>query len=162
MLRVSEKKLLNRTQVDRIERACEKHNDVERLIRDLRAVRSMRDKNREKANQVIRNKKAGNIAINTRYRDKQAVFDRVVKALEMRLEKLRDAADAECPVKRYSARTNKAINLLERALVEVEGDVKSLRESHSVNGVLENNYGVREEVARLEGLSKEIRALLKK
>lgn len=162
MLKASEKNLLNRTEIDRIERACEKHNDVVRLIRDLRAVRSLRDKNRDKANQVIRNKKAGNIAVNTRYRDKQAVFDKVVKALEDRLEKLRDAADAECPVKRSSARMNKASSLLDRALVEVETDVRSLRESHSVNGVLDDKYGVKEEVARLEGLCKEIRGFLKK
>lgn len=162
MLKASEKNLLNRTERERIDRACQKHNDVVRLVRDLRAVRSLREKNREKANRVVRNKKAGELALNTRYRDKQVIFDKVVKALELRLEKLRDAADAECPVKRASARMNKATNLLERALVEVEADAKSLRESHSVNGVLEDTYGVGEDVARLERLGKEIRALLKK
>lgn len=162
MLTAREKNLLNRTEIDRIARACEKHNDVVRLIRDLRAIRSLRQKNQDKANRVVRDKKAGNLALNTRYRDKQKVFDKVVKSLEARLEKLRDAAAAECPTRRTASRTSQAAGLLGRALPEIEGGARSLRESHSIDGKLVDQYGVVEEVARLESLGKDIRTFLNK
>lgn len=166
MLKSSERSLLTANELRRVNSALIKHNDVVVLIRDLRAIRSFRQKSQDKANSVIRNKKAGNIVVNTRYRDKQKVFDKVVKILEARLEKLRDAVVSECPSKRptsrTTSRTTKASDLLGRALSVIQEDAKSLRESHSINGRLVDQYGVIDEVDRLETLSKEIRDFLKK
>lgn len=161
ILTSSEEKLLNRTELDRISRACQKHNDVMRLVRDLRAIRSLREKSQDKARAVRRDKKSGSPAINTRHADKKQVFDKVVKILEARLEKLRDTAASECPARGSSRRHAKARDLLSRAQQVISQEVRTLRDSHSINGVLVDKYGVVEEVASLEALDKEIRAFLR-
>lgn len=167
-LTVAQKRLLTQKELSRVESACEKHTDVARLIKDLHAIRGLRQKQRDNLGKQVRAVKAGakrptrQVALNDRSHQKEALFDHLVKQLEQRLEALRDTAAAECPPAKATPRLTQAKELLAKALQEVETDARSLRESNTVNGRLVDEYGVGQEVARLEGLVKEIRTFLGK
>lgn len=165
-LTATQKRLLTATELSRVESASEKHTDVARLVKDLRAVRAFRQKQRDNLGKQVRAVKVGTkrptrqMALHDRSHQKEVLFDEVVKQLEGRLEALRDTAASECPAKKDPPKLKTAKALLQRALAEIEADAKSLRESHSVNGKLVDTYGVGDELKRQESLCREIRGFL--
>ena len=167
-LTAAQKRLLTAAELSRVESACEKHTDVARLVKDLRAVRALRQKQRDNLGKQVRAVKAGTkrptrqMALNDRSHQKEVLFDGLVKQLEQRLETLRDTAAAECSARKETPRLTQAKRLLTLAVREVETDASSLFESNSLNGKLVDAHGVGDEIKRLNALATEIHAFLKK
>jgi hypothetical protein len=164
----AQKKLLTATELTRLKKALEPHTDVTRLIQDLRALRTYRQKQRDNLGKQVRAIKVGAqqtraLEANTRTHQKEVLFDEAVKVLESRLSDLRDQAQAHCSApKSKKASQALAPSLLERALEVIEQDATSLFESNSLNGKLVDSNGVAEELAGLNGLAADIRAYLRR
>lgn len=167
-LTAAQKKLLTAAELARLKKSLEPHADIARLIRDLRALRAYRQKQRDNLGKQVRAVKVGTkrptraMALNERSHQKEVLFDAAVKVLESRLAGLRDQAAAQCvgdkPKKSSPANVK---TLLRRALVVIEKDASSLFESNSLHGELIDPGGVAKELADLENLAAGIRSALR-
>ena len=166
-LTAAQESLLTATEARRLKDIPTKHTEVAALIKDLRAVRALRQKQRDAVGKQTRAVKTGakrptrQVGVNDRTGQKEALFDEVVKKLEERLEALRDLAAAECP-KKKPTKAGAANALLDRARKVIREDAKSLRDSASVNGRLKDTTGrIQDELDMLETLVKDIGVHLK-
>lgn len=177
MVKISaaEKRLLTAAEAARLATALKPHNDAVVLVKDIRAVRSLRQKQRDALGKQVRAIKKGDkaparqVSLNQRTQDKEAVFDRVLGGLEERLKKIQAVVASEAPAKKKSptkavSASYQARGLLEESLAVVAADAKSLRASNTLNGRLVDPLGgqVTDELASLEGLAHRIEAFLRR
>lgn len=178
-LTAAQKRLLTTAEASRVAAALKPHNDAVVLVKDIRAFRALRQKQRDALGKQVRAVKKGVKApvrqtnLHERTRQKEAIFATVLSDLEARLDKLKAVVASEKASKKTSKKAStttsagalaEARRLLAEALSVVKADAESLRASHTLNGQLvdEFNGQITKELDGLEGLANRIQQFLKK
>lgn len=172
-LTAAQKRVLSATEAARVTAALKPHNDAVVLVKDIRAVRALRQKQRDALGKQVRAIKKGEKApvrqegLSQRTKEKEAIFDQVLGGLEERLKKVHAVVASESPAKKKpstkaASASAQAHGLLEESLAVIAADAKSLRASNTLDGQLVDPLGgqVTKELASLEGLAHRIEAFL--
>lgn len=172
-LTAAQKRLLTTAEAARVATALRPHNDAVVLVKDIRAIRALRQKQRDALGKQVRAVKKGvkapvrQTSLNERTREKEAVFANVLSDLEARLDKLKavvasEKASKKKPATKQGGSLVEARRLLADALSVVKADAEGLRASNTLGGQLVDPLGgqVTEELASLEGLAHRIEGFL--
>lgn len=174
-LTAAQKRLLTTAEASRVAAALKPHNDAVLLVKDIRAFRALRQKQRDALGKQVRAVKKGlktpvrQTNLHERTREKETLFAQVLSDLEGRLDKIKAVVASEkAPKKKPAAKQGGALaearRLLTEALSVVSVDAKSLRASNTLDGQLvdELNGKITQELSELEDLTARIQRFLKK